>query len=412
MGDRPGGAESRDRTKEPVGGLVAAANALTARWARTHVQGNVALSGAGCWVLLTALASGASGEARTELERAVGVAAAQGAEATVAMLDLLASIAPLRTALGVWSRVVLDPEWVGRLPPGVIGRLTDDVEADQDRIDRWVAAATGNRIATMPVTVSERTQLLLASALALEVDWRQPFTESGFCQHGAWGRAHVPRLVRSTRDLTELRVVETATGPLTLLRVSGDADVDVHLILAGGGAAAPGAVLASGMTAIGTAEGRTGDLLPEGEPGPGVRVERITSPDPGDWMRVITCPFEIDASHDLVASPHVFGLKRATDRTAGHFPGISAVPLAIDEARQDVTATFNRTGFRATAVTAISMGIGSARPAPSEEHQVRRVHVTFDRPFGFAAIHRPTGLVLVAGWVDDPGAQAEGRSRS
>ncbi|GGV14111.1 hypothetical protein GCM10010182_38300 [Actinomadura cremea] len=28
--------------------------------------------------------------------------------------------------------------------------------------------------------------------------------------------------------------------------------------------------------------------------------------------------------------------------------------------------------------------------------------VTFDRPFGFLARHRPTGLVLLAGWVADP----------
>jgi hypothetical protein len=30
------------------------------------------------------------------------------------------------------------------------------------------------------------------------------------------------------------------------------------------------------------------------------------------------------------------------------------------------------------------------------------VWVAFDRPFGFAAVHRPTGLVLVAGWVAAP----------
>jgi hypothetical protein len=31
------------------------------------------------------------------------------------------------------------------------------------------------------------------------------------------------------------------------------------------------------------------------------------------------------------------------------------------------------------------------------------VTVVFDQPFGFLAVHRPTGLVLIAGWV----AQAE-----
>ncbi|MEU6583770.1 hypothetical protein [Nocardia sp. NPDC046763] len=29
--------------------------------------------------------------------------------------------------------------------------------------------------------------------------------------------------------------------------------------------------------------------------------------------------------------------------------------------------------------------------------------VTFDRPFGFPAVHRPTRLAMVAGWVVHPG---------
>ena len=28
--------------------------------------------------------------------------------------------------------------------------------------------------------------------------------------------------------------------------------------------------------------------------------------------------------------------------------------------------------------------------------------VTFDRPFAYYAVHRPTGLILVAGWVTEP----------
>jgi hypothetical protein len=33
---------------------------------------------------------------------------------------------------------------------------------------------------------------------------------------------------------------------------------------------------------------------------------------------------------------------------------------------------------------------------------VRSLAVSFDRPFGFAARSRTTGLVLVAGWVTGP----------
>jgi hypothetical protein len=32
----------------------------------------------------------------------------------------------------------------------------------------------------------------------------------------------------------------------------------------------------------------------------------------------------------------------------------------------------------------------------------RILRLDVDRPFGFLAVHRDTGLVLVAGWVTDP----------
>ena len=38
---------------------------------------------------------------------------------------------------------------------------------------------------------------------------------------------------------------------------------------------------------------------------------------------------------------------------------------------------------------------------------VRVVRLHFDRPFGFVAIDRPSGLVLMAGWVDDPAPYVE-----
>jgi len=37
------------------------------------------------------------------------------------------------------------------------------------------------------------------------------------------------------------------------------------------------------------------------------------------------------------------------------------------------------------------------------QHTAKQLTASFDRPFGFVAAHRPTGLVLVCGWVDDPG---------
>ncbi|WP_332838981.1 hypothetical protein [Nocardia bovistercoris] len=62
-------------------------------------------------------------------------------------------------------------------------------------------------------------------------------------------------------------------------------------------------------------------------------------------------------------------------------------------------ARFTSGGFEAAAVTAIGMARAAA---PSQSRRIRCVEVTFDRPFGFLAVHRPTGLAIVAGWVATP----------
>jgi serine protease inhibitor len=79
--------------------------------------------------------------------------------------------------------------------------------------------------------------------------------------------------------------------------------------------------------------------------------------------------------------------------------------LAVSQARQDAIAEFTATGFRAAAVTAVAIAPGAA--PPRMQFSARRVTVVFDRPFGFFAAHRPTGLVLVAGWVAEPERMAD-----
>jgi serine protease inhibitor len=75
--------------------------------------------------------------------------------------------------------------------------------------------------------------------------------------------------------------------------------------------------------------------------------------------------------------------------------------MYLGQARQDVVAEFTEEGFKAAAVTAMRR---SLRPPWSAPHDVRLTTISYTRPFGFAAVHRDSGLVLVAGWVAKPDA--------
>ena len=66
---------------------------------------------------------------------------------------------------------------------------------------------------------------------------------------------------------------------------------------------------------------------------------------------------------------------------------------------QSVVARFHSADFEAAAVTSIDMmSLGSE----GFEAAFPWVRFELDRPFGFLAVHRPTNLVLFAGWVTTP----------
>ncbi|MFJ6772112.1 serpin family protein [Kitasatospora sp. NPDC091257] len=387
---------------------VRAVNALTARWAAALPEGGTAFTTAGVWPLLALLADGATAAVRTELADAIGIPADRAAGEARGLLAAIDAMPGVQGALGLWTHEALPIErsWLAALPERVHGQLTGDAASDQARLDAWAATCTGGQIPSMPVTVEPDTRLVLASALTVRTDWIRPFEPGGLeAAAGPWRGRDMAGLSRVTALLDRVGVTQTPTGPVTVLHVLGAQGIDVHLFL-GTEDALPGHVLAA---AVRTLDNRRtvlpGGELPYGAPGPGLTVERVPSLDGESKLVVETVPFTITARHDLLKDPELFGLRTATDRTRGHFPGISAEPLAVEAAAQTVTATFGARGFRSASVTALSLA-GAGLP-PRFRYRARMISARFDRPFGFLAVHRTSRLVLNAGWITEPEAFEE-----
>ncbi|WOX12326.1 serpin family protein [Streptomyces sp. N50] len=375
-------------------------NALTARWAGV-VDGGTVVSAAGVWPLLALLADGAGGTARAELADVVGMPAEQSAAAARELLGGLAAMRGVDSALGLWTKRTLElrEPWAAGLPAEAHGVLTGDLDADRTALDAWAAKRTGGLIERMPVALTDATELVLASALALRTEWLRPFEEVPM--ESAYWSDRVPLgLFRSTAVLDRIGVADTPDGHVTRLKVLGKSAVDVHLLLGEEGMTS-GQVLGAG---VGILDGRhpvvPGEQLPYGEPGPGLSVtkERRTSPQPPS-LDVTTAAYDMSARHDLLALHRLFGLTTARDASRGHFPGISEFPLAIGSAEQSTTARFGALGFRAAAVTAVD---AIATGVPDLRHVTTTVTARFDRPFAFLALHRHSRLVLAAGWVTEP----------
>src|SRR5206468_2252259 len=101
--------------------------------------------------------------------------------------------------------------WLARLAAGVHGELSGDAAWDQKRLDVWASERTGGLIPTMPVSVGPETMLVLASALTVDLTWREHFQERRVRSGGPWAAADggLQALQRSSLGLRPLRLADT-----------------------------------------------------------------------------------------------------------------------------------------------------------------------------------------------------------
>jgi serine protease inhibitor len=398
-------------TTSTGGGLteqsVRAANGLTARWAaaladeQTDAKGT-AFSGIGVWPLLGLLSAGADEQGRTELGSAFGLDADAASDAVRHVVDLFDRNGGLSLAMGLWQRsdVTIRKDWLDLLPPATRGVLSGDARADQAALDAWVREHTKGRLDRMPVLLTPSIVLLLASALTVDTKWNVPLKPSSGPGVGAWANVTLPLLSRETLP-SDTWLVRTPGGPLTVTVLEGSDEIDVYLLLGEDGRGAA-SVLGDGLAALDSVRenGIPATAWSDGQDAPGRSVTTTwnTTGRAETWLECVA--FELSAQHDLLKNANVFGLEHVA-ANAGGLPGISDTPVRVGEARQDVVAEFSAEGFKAAAVTVVSaMRAAFARPT----QEARRTTISYTRPHAFAAVHRASGLILVAGWVGQAGS--------
>ncbi|MFC3492502.1 serpin family protein [Glycomyces rhizosphaerae] len=378
---------------------IKAANELTRRWLTSRAEIPAVASGLGIWPLLAVLATGAVEATREELLEAAGIDIGQAAYVPAALIDAARSAPALRFALAAWAgpRIALDPEWVAGMPVDAIGSLTGDPAVDKPALDAWASRNTDGLIEQMPINLEEPIELLIASALSVRTTWRTPFEERyGPFASGPWeGRGKV--LTAAYKE----EVVRV--GPdAAVLTVQGDDDIDVLLAL--GREETPAQEVMSTLidAAADPRWGRPASDLTAGAPSIGVTFREYQGPDPQTTPETTaTVPaFALDSDLNLLDDAAALGLELASDDELAQFDRLAAQRLYVSQARQTATAVFSATGFEAAAVTAFGMAYTGF---PAQTHPHRTAVVTFDRSFAYLARHRPSGLILIAGWVTEPG---------
>lgn len=382
---------------------ITAANELTRRWLTGRDEVPAVASGLGIWPLLAVLATGAVEATLDELLEAAGLDLDQAADLPASLLEAVQTAPALNLALAAWagSRVTLDPDWIAGLPADAIGSLTGNPAIDKPALDDWADRNTGGLIKKMPIDLDDDIELLLASALSVRTKWRTPFSEwPGPFGSGPWkDRGKV--LSATYRDEV-LRVGRDAA----VLTVQGDDDIDVLLAI-GREEASPQEVMSILIDAASDQHwGRPASELSASSRPINVKYHEYlaATPQTAPETQAVAPAFSLDSDLDLLEDAAALGLELASDDEFAQFDRLAAQRLYVSQAKQTCTAVFSATGFEAAAITAFGMATMGFAPPPTPTHPHRIVEVTFNRPFAYLARHRPSGLILIGGWVDEPGA--------
>ena len=359
----------------------------------------------GAWLLLALVAPAATGDEREELEAALGISADDAARLAH---DLLRK--PHRAvsaAVALWHRdEFLRPsfsEWMRTLGKVVeTGRVPTQAEANQ-----WADRATQGLIREFPADLDEQVAIVLANALATKVEWSTPFrvTPSAVLE-SPWADS-VQRVLRADPDAHRMLIAHTETAGdvavlaaasddgLTVVSVIGDPEVAVADVRA---AAQDAASLVVGVDT--TAVKRSLFDLPLGDrPAWSVSEQRREADDPDETYTGYLPGWKASSDHDLLALDRDLGIAAACE-CLGQF----VVGEVGFEAKQVATASYDRLGFEAAAITSSIARSLSATPMPEVQ---RHASLRFGHPYAVVAVatdrRGPWQAVPVfSAWVAEP----------
>jgi hypothetical protein len=384
--------------------------------------GHHVVSPLGAWLVL-ALAGPAAEDpgTRSRLEEALGMPVADAARVAGALLD--APHPAVAAAVGLWWRedAVTDrlTAYADGLPRGATREPLGDPTIGQARLDAWARAHSLGLIERFPIELREDLLLVLASALATRVRWRQLFdlVPSAELRSGGPFADAVSTALRSVRG-HDVRLVRTSSAGLVGAHVATSGDgLAVVSVLVAPDVDRTAVLAAAHEVAVGVQDGWVGDpvSLFEVPLGPGdvgdVVEDRLVAAGPARIERgVAVLPsWRARTQLDLLTGPTGPAFLAAGEALAGLLP-----PQRLDlEARQVAVASYTREGFEAAAITAI--GVRATALLEPREVPRRTLHLRFDRPYAAVAVAvRPPdhdgaaidenwyGLPVFSAWVAEP----------
>jgi len=352
----------------------------------------------GAWLLLALAAPAATGQLRERLADLLGADIEDARDAAAA---LLAEPHPaVSSAAATWLRDASTStgamgRWLAGLPAQVeVGDMPTQAQADA-----WASEHTSGLIDVFPLTVTPRTVLILASALATRVSWEVPFDLAPSVELGvrsAWSQ-RLTQALRSPQTHDAFIATTQTVGDVAVHTATSTDGLAVTSLIASADAE-PAAVLAAAHEiALGSVRTRSLFDLPLGDSPLWTVVEGRSDRGNEERHTAVLPAWSAQSTHELTAPE--FGFAAA----AGVLIALLPPGDYQFEARQSAVARYSRTGFEAAAVTAI----GIRATAMLEPRGVRRTAILrFGHPYAVVAVAQGGGpwhgVPVFSAWVTDP----------
>lgn len=372
------GEKSCDCPKVPV---PVSATALNTNFLRMELDSkNILYSPLSIRYGLALLDAGAAGETRTQIEDILG-------DDDLPMYD------NVQDKLSLVNAVFIKASYKDNVLPSYIKKVTTNYNAEvlydsftsSENMDNWVNGKTFGLIKTIGVQPNINTQMVLANALAIQLDWQYKFdTDNTFGM--TFYKEDDSEIIATTMKMdTKSADISYYKGDdATMLQMPLETTNETALEFV---AVMPAGDLTSYIENLDfdTIESALQNMTPASTPEDGLKI----------YIPKFKFDYELDFKNDL----EKMGMTDAFSAEDADFSRMAVNnDLFVSDAVHKANIDFSEEGIKAAAVTAFAMDIKSLLP----EKEPQPVVINIDKPFYFMIYDKNNGTTWFSGVVYEP----------
>lgn len=330
---------------------------------------------------LSLLNAGAKGTTKTEIEGVLGDAEVPSYQNIPDTLSLANAVFIRDT----FKDKVL-PSYTEKVQNNLGSEIIYDSFASSENMDNWVKQKTFNLIDSIGIQPVPDLSMVLANALAIQMDWKYQFDEDNTHGHtfykkdGSEIEATTMSKTTFSEDIKYYQDDNTTAVSMPLKSTTEDVDLNFIAIMPSGNLDEyVGSVDQSQVSAV---------------------IENMTpASEPEDGVAISVPKFKFDYELKFKKDLQSLGIQTAFNKESAGFSEMASESLYVGEAIHKANIDFSEDGIKAAAITVFTM---KENAMAVEETIPQPVIINLDHPFLFLIRDAKNGAIWFTGVVNQP----------